>query len=244
MSEEPEIEPSDQEPSDKEQADRGKQLLGAHMEKAAALFSDFLDTHGISLPVLAKAMEEFTVSVFDLPEEAACTPGCAWCCHLRVGVSIPELLIIHNELTTQATSEGITYFQDRIRETAEAGDVLEEDFWYKTHPPCPFLNKENGCLIYPVRPFSCRAHHSLDADICRQGYEEKRQVMVPIFPLYRGSTDMYATIFIKVMAERGFASFQVGFVKGLAMLFDSPGLADAWLNGEDVFSLARIDTAT
>lgn len=65
--------------------------------------------------------------------------------------------------------------------------------------------------------------------------------MIPNFPLYRASTDMYATIFIKAMADRGFASFQVGFVKGLAMLFDAPKLSEAWLNKEDVFSQARID---
>lgn len=90
-----------------ESQDRGRQLLAAHMQKAATLFSDFLDTHGVSLPVLIRAMEEFTVSVFDLPGEAACRAGCGWCCHIRVGASIPELLVIHHELTTQASPEGI-----------------------------------------------------------------------------------------------------------------------------------------
>lgn len=125
-----------------EDSDRGKQLLAAHMDKAYALFSDFLDNHGTGLPVLAKAMEEFTVSVFDLPKEAACKPGCAWCCHLRVGVSIPELLVIYHELTAQASPEGHTYFQDRIQKTLAAGDVLDEAFWHQTHPPALFWTRQ------------------------------------------------------------------------------------------------------
>lgn len=223
-----------------ETPDRARQLLAAHMEKAATLFSDFINTHGVSLAVLGKAMESFTESVFPLPEEAACGPGCGWCCHIRVAASIPELLVIYDELTAQTTPEGLAYFKERILAADAAGDILDEEFWYKSQTPCPFLDTQNGCLIYPIRPFACRAHHSTDANICQKGYEEKRQVMVPCFPLYRATTDMYSSVFIKIMEDRGFASFQVGFVKGLAMLLDRPELSEAWLNREDAFSGARI----
>ncbi len=221
--------------------DRSKELLAAHMNKAAAVLTDFLNTHGVSIPVLGKAMESFTTQVFALPDEADCKPGCAWCCHLRVTTSIPELLVVFDELTAQATPEGQAYFKQRIESASAAGNTMEEAFWYASRTPCPFLDNKNGCLIYPIRPFSCRAHHSTDEAACRQGYEEGRRVLLPCFPLYRAGTDMYSSVFIKVLADLGFASSHVGFVKGLALLFENPGLAEAWLNREDVFASARID---
>lgn len=220
--------------------DRSKELLAAHMKQAAVLLDNFLDAHGENVTVLGKAMEDFTLAVFDLPKEAACKPGCAFCCHLSVGVSIPELLVIHEELLAQTTPEGLDYFRNTVFHTARICQNLDETSWYDVQPPCPFLDDQNGCLIYPIRPFSCRAHHSTDAGVCRQGYEEKKKVMVPCFPLYRATTDMYSSVFIRVMKDRGFPSFQVGLVKGLARLFEEPGLGASWLNREDVFSGARL----
>ena len=221
--------------------DRSKELLAAHMDKAAAVLTDFLKTHGVSVPVLGQAMAHFSTQGVDLPKEAACGPGCAWCCHLGVTVSIPELLVIFEELSAQTTAEGMTYFKTRVQEAVAAGNTLEDAFWYESRTSCPFLDNKNGCLIYPIRPFACRAHHSTDARLCQQGYEERRRVMLPCFPLYRAFTDMYSSVFIKVAAEMELASYPVGFVKGLALLFEDAGRADGWINGADVFSEARID---
>lgn len=221
-------------------ANRGQELLAIHVKNAHKKLSDFLDQYGTGLDVLGKAMGSFTKAVYDLPESAACGPGCAWCCHLRVETSIPELLVIHRELLAGSTPKGIASLKKWTREAASIGDLLDENIWYQHKIPCPFLDNNKACLIYAIRPFACRAHHSMDAELCKQGYEEGRRLMIPSFPLYRTSTDVYSTIFIKVMAERGFASFPVGFIKGLAMLLEEPTLAEAWLNGEDVFSPARI----
>ncbi len=222
------------------QEDRSRQLLAAHMEKARTLLAQFLDNHGVRLPVLGKAMEEFTTSVFELPKEAACKAGCAYCCHLRVGVSIPELLVVFDELQVQTAPEGLAYFKSRIVETVSKGNTLTEDFWHTTGTPCPFLNHQGQCLIYAIRPFSCRAYHSTDITICKQGYEDKCEVQVPCFPLYRVTTDMYSSVFIKVLADKGFASYQIGFAKGLDLLFKDKSLADQWLEKKDVFGPAKL----
>lgn len=217
-----------------------RQLLAAHMEKARGLLHGFLDKHGVSLPVLEKAMEEFGLTVFDLPGEAACRSGCAHCCHLRVGVSIPELLVIFHGIQVRATPGVQAYFKTRVAEILARGNTLTESFWHDSQTPCPFLDEAARCLIYGIRPFSCRAYHSTDEKICRQGYEERREIQVPCFPLYRACTDMYASVFIRVLADKGFAAYQVGFVKGLAILFDDDSAAGRWLAGGDVFSAAAI----
>lgn len=219
----------------KPEQDKPNELMAAHMKNTYTSLGRIIDKYGVTLPVLSKAVAEFAKAVMALPEEAVCKEECAFCCHLRVGVSIPELLVIYGELTRQATPDGLDFFKRRILDTASRGDTLTEAFWLRSQTPCPFLSDPGTCLIYPIRPFSCRAYHSLDVAACRQGWEERRGVRVPCFPLYRTATDMYSAVFIRVMKERGLASFQVGMVKGLAMLFETPGLGEAWLAGEDVF---------
>lgn len=220
--------------------DRSKVLLAAHMGKARTLLYSFLNTHGVSIPVLAKAMEDFTHTVFDLPGEAACKAGCHYCCHLRVGVSIPELLVIFNELQAQASDEDLAWFKSRINMAVEAGDTLTEAFWHKSRTSCPFLDDTGKCLIYIVRPFSCRAYHSNDMAVCKKGFDERREIQVPCFPLYRATTDMYSSVFIRVLKEKGYASYQVGFVKGMSLLFKDKTLVDKWLNKEDVFKATAL----
>lgn len=220
--------------------DRSKQLLAAHMATARERLAGFLDTHGTSLPVLGVAMEEFTKSVFKMPEGTACKSGCSYCCHLRLGASIPEVLVVYKELAAQATPEGLSLIKQRILDTCTKGNVLDEGFWLTTRTPCPFLDDKGLCLIYALRPFSCRAYHSTDSKVCKTGFEKGVETLIPCFNLYRASTDMYSSIFIKVLEDRGFASFQIGFVRALAILFADPGAVDGWLNKEDVFAKARL----
>ncbi|WDP84812.1 MAG: YkgJ family cysteine cluster protein [Desulfobacter sp.] len=128
----------------------------------------------------------------------------------------------------------------RIFEISSQGNLLEEDFWRSTQQACPFLNDQGCCIIYGFRPFSCRAYHSTDRKICQRGYEEKKEVQVPCFPLYRATTDMYSSVFIKVLGDKGFASFQVSLVKGLDILFKDEGASARWLGKKNVFLDAKI----
>ncbi|MCP3942323.1 MAG: YkgJ family cysteine cluster protein [Desulfobacteraceae bacterium] len=221
---------------------RSKQLLAAYMTQGREKLTKFFDAHGISLPVLGVAMEQFTKSVFALPGGAACKEGCAYCCHLKVAISIPEALVIYNELAAQTTPEGFEALKDRVLGVAAGGDSLDEAFWLKTQTPCPFLDIDHNrlCLIYNLRPFSCRAYHSTDIDSCRKGFEQGCSTLIPCFPLYRATTDMYASIFTRVLAEKGFFSYQVGFIKALEILFTNGTASDQWLNREDVFKPAKL----
>jgi Fe-S-cluster containining protein len=221
---------------------RSKALLAAYMAQGREKLGAFLDAHGSSLPVLGVAMEQFTQSVFALPEGTACKQGCSYCCHLRVGASIPEVLVIYSELAAQATPEGFALLKERVLMVAK-GNTLDDAFWLTTRTPCPFLDVDTNqlCLIYSLRPFSCRAYHSTDLDACQKGYDLGQETMIPCFPLYRATTDMYSSIFTRVLAQKGFPSYQVGFVKALEILFKDKTASDRWLdNKEDVFVSAKL----
>ncbi|HKJ97356.1 MAG TPA: YkgJ family cysteine cluster protein [Desulfotignum sp.] len=222
--------------------DRARVLLAATRDTAMKHVSQLLDTRGLDVPVLASAMDWFVKSLVPLPEAAACKTGCAWCCHLRVGVSIFEALVIFHEIRTQATAEGLAFLKHRILKTSDRGDILDENFWRTSRCPCPFLDLDNTCrcLIYGLRPFSCRAFHSLDDAVCRRGYDLGIQIQVPCFPVYRASVDLYSSVLIQAAAQTGLASFQVGFISALEILFTDDTASERWLKGENVFLSAKI----
>jgi Fe-S-cluster containining protein len=219
---------------------RSKQLMISRMTIVKERLVIFLDQNGVNLPALGMAMEEFTRSVLDLPEGTACQAGCQYCCHLRLGVSIPEVIVIYKQLLAQATPEGLAVIRQRIIDTDRKGNTLLESFWFESRTPCPFLNEKGRCLIYALRPFPCRAHHSTDVKICRESFEKETSIQIPCFTLYWASTDMYSSLFIKVLADKGFASFQVGFIKALEILFKDDRAIESWLNKEDVFAIAKL----
>ncbi len=223
-------------------SDRARALLAGIRDTAMQDLSDCLDTRGLYVPVLASAMERFAASLVPLPREAACKNGCAWCCRLRVGVSIPEALVIFHEIRSRATPEGLGFLKHRILTTSVQGDTLDEAFWRSTRCPCPFLDMEGTyhCLIYKIRPFSCRAFHSLDEAVCRKGYDQGMEIQVPCFPLYRASVDLYSSVLIQVSAQKGLASFQVGFIRALEILFTDDTAPERWLQGENVFLSAKL----
>ncbi|MCA1786376.1 MAG: YkgJ family cysteine cluster protein [Desulfotignum sp.] len=227
-------------------SDRANILLAGIRDTALKDISDLLDTHGLSLPILAGIMNRFAASLVPLPRETACKSGCAWCCHLRVGVSIPEALVIFHEINARSTADGLAFLKHRILTTSAKGDTLDEAFWRSTRCPCPFLDLEGTCqcLIYGLRPFSCRAFHSLDDAVCRRGYDQGIEIQVPCFPLYRASVDLYSSVLIQVAAQKGLASFQVGLVRALEILFQDDTASDRWLLGEDVFLSAKLADLT
>ena len=97
-----------------------------------------------------------------------CQPGCHACCTQNVLITSLEALYIILHLENQKILENIKPIQKGLRPhytTNELAyyclkkkDVSEEE---KTYPqlPCSFL-VEGKCLIYSLRPFSCRSFFS------------------------------------------------------------------------------------
>lgn len=225
--------------------DAAQKALKSYMEKAAAGLSNAMDSGGANTQTLSAVIGHFFTTLIPLPDDAVCKKGCAYCCHLRVGVSIPEAIVIFHQLIANTTTEGLNFFRKKVIDAARQGDTLTEQFWQHSKTPCPFLDVKNqqSCLIYELRPFSCRAFHSTDIDACKRGFFEKESVKIPCFPMYRAFTDVHTTLLIQEMEKRGLFSYQVGFVAALALLFESKNpsaLVDDWFDGKDVFNCVRL----
>ena len=86
---------------------------------------------------------------------AICKPGCAFCCtHFgSVDVITLEAMMIRNRLDDLSGPEA-----------ADLRKKIAKNMKKKTRGSitrCPFLKTDNTCLIYDIRPFSCRQLYSL-----------------------------------------------------------------------------------
>lgn len=97
----------------------------------------------------------------------ACAAGCAYCCHLTVEASAPEIFLIAAHLKAHLPAEQLEAVKGRVRDTATAVRGLSPDARVRAAVPCALL--ENGrCSVYRVRPLGCRSWNSRDARACAQ----------------------------------------------------------------------------
>jgi len=96
----------------------------------------------------------FEVKTSDYKKNAACEKGCGFCCKDAGSIDITTLegLAIRKIMKEFPRSRQKTLtklFQQEIKKREN-----------KVIVPCPFLMKNNACMIYEARPFSCRRVYS------------------------------------------------------------------------------------
>ncbi len=87
-----------------------------------------------------------------------CRAGCAGCCLLAVHATFPEAVRIAGKLS-QAQTTQLSAYISRLKQVLQTVNDLRG--YLKSHRqsvgPCPFLDGQNNCSIYAIRPLSCRA---------------------------------------------------------------------------------------
>lgn len=98
---------------------------------------------------------EFETAAAKFRQAAVCAPGCAFCCTEMGTVDITTLegLLIRDRLSklNRPVAAKIAKRLNRDIRKKEKGE----------NNRCPFLQKNSRCLIYDIRPFSCRQLYSL-----------------------------------------------------------------------------------
>lgn len=172
-----------------------------------------------------------------LPEPVACKVGCYYCCCYEVVLTPAEALLLGNYVK-QTFSEGaladLMKKIDRILRLRD-GRSVEERAKVLHDTPCIFL-ASGKCSVYDVRPFACRALHSLDARKCKEGVMARRRVVE-----FTGYTHRYY-IFQTAKAalrqfceEMGCQTTELTIAKAMKQYFELPGRTMAWIRGDEVF---------
>nr|WP_321401677.1 YkgJ family cysteine cluster protein [uncultured Desulfobacter sp.] len=120
---------------------------------------------------LKKIYDAFDADTRDMVKGSACSRGCSFCCRQAGSIDITTLegMAIRKAMEKMPKSRQKTLtkaFRNEIKQREEGNAA-----------PCPFLMKNNACMIYENRPFSCRRIYS--AHVCTQDAPPtvSRQVM-------------------------------------------------------------------
>jgi Fe-S-cluster containining protein len=105
--------------------------------------------------VLFTLYERFDRESEPFRQQAFCKAGCSFCCTFMGNIDILTLegLVILEHIRGLPKES-----QETLRKRISENMTLKEK---GQKPPCPFLNENNTCLIYRVRPFSCRQLYSV-----------------------------------------------------------------------------------
>jgi Fe-S-cluster containining protein len=99
----------------------------------------------------------------------ACAPGCAYCCHLRVGVFEHEAAAMLHHLRTQLPEDVAAEIEQRIRANASRIEKLTVAQHRSAGLACAFLH-DGRCAAHEVRPSACAAYHSLSRERCEHSF--------------------------------------------------------------------------
>lgn len=90
---------------------------------------------------------------------ATCQKGCAGCCYLLAYTTLPEALVVMEYLFREhslilASIEKKLWAQvESLQKT-----MADRAAYFERKTPCALLTAENTCLVYPVRPSTCRGY--------------------------------------------------------------------------------------
>ena len=123
------------------------------------------------IPGLDKIYLSFAQITKEFKKEAVCDKGCGFCCTDAGTIDITTLegMAIRQAMQAfpRSRQKSLTkIFQQEIKKREQKGV-----------PPCPFLMKNNACMIYEVRPFSCRRIYSIHVCARNNPPMVNRQVM-------------------------------------------------------------------
>jgi hypothetical protein len=180
--------------------------------------------------------------------ELACRPGCAHCCHQAVGVSPPEVFVIHDHLLATRTPAELEAFDQRLRSADERTRGMSLTERLSPELPCPFL-EQGRCSIYEVRPLACRGKNSLDATACERTLFEPEaradfisgKLAVPCYrePI-RAFHAVSAGVQLALEELLRLHAEPLELTAAMRVLRDDPeSVPRRWLSGEDPFAQAR-----
>jgi len=104
---------------------------------------------------LQKIYDDYESEVHGYKAGAVCGKGCAFCCthYGNLDITTLEGMIIHRHISRLPKQRKI-----QLQKAVSRNRRLKAK---RKTARCPFLNKSDTCMIYAVRPFSCRQLYSL-----------------------------------------------------------------------------------
>lgn len=165
----------------------------------------------------------------------ACGPGCAYCCHLPVTLSVAEALRIVEHVGALGAAE-----QARVRAAVSAADEAaagdDDEALFLARRPCAFLGADGRCGIYAVRPLACRGHAATDRQGCADAHaapaDPAAAGRVAVDVALRREKDRVKTTLALTLRAAGRDLLEYELHSLLRLLLADPRRGGAWLSGQ------------
>jgi Fe-S-cluster containining protein len=218
-------------------------FFGRERDRARELLAAGRSAAEVAALVL-RAAERLDPLVAELVRERppACSSGCSRCCHgLKIEVSAPEAVAIAEYLRGLAPAE-LAQTCEQMAEEAAYARTLDADTRWREQTACAFLEDATGqCVIYDVRPFTCRAHTSMSVEQCeaaatdpeRRTPIDKHLIPASVFGMAKSALTIACN-----EANLDPRSFEI--TNAVSVALNQPDAAERWGRGEPVFDAAVI----
>jgi Fe-S-cluster containining protein len=107
-----------------------------------------------------------------------CCAGCSICCSLRIEVYAHEVFLIADHILATFSDEELFALKERLATHSKKVLPLTPFEHATSNFVCPLL-RDGLCSVYPVRPQTCRRHHSLDVTACQYAYDHPADLDFP-----------------------------------------------------------------
>lgn len=166
----------------------------------------------------------------------ACKAGCSWCCHFSVDARPVEIFTIQSFIDNELSVEQRKRVSEEIAINSALLSHLTDIERVQRNIKCPFLDA-GQCVIYSVRPQTCRNYHATDATGCQQSFEEPDNLDIdPDFaPHVYQAGGTHVDAFSKAMHDAGFdvAAYELNTALSAAMA--DPESRQRFLNKQPTF---------
>jgi Fe-S-cluster containining protein len=182
-----------------------------------------------------RAAEFFETSLKHNPSKfsIACAKGCAFCCHVTVSATAPEIFLVAHTLRQQYKDNFETIL-NRVRAADQRTRGMTSMERAKQKIPCALLDG-NVCSIYAARPGACRGFVSTSAKACERGFNgENVQIETPA--VWTSLRSAHKQALWAALAASELPSEHYEFHHALRIALETPDAELRWLKGEDIFA--------
>ncbi len=184
----------------------------------------------------AKAAHEFfETSVKNNPSKfsIACAKGCAFCCHVSVTASAPEIFLVASRIC-EFPKDQFEDLLNRVRAADQRTRYMSSQQRANNKIPCAML-KDNVCSVYESRPAACRGFTSTSVEMCRRGFNgEGVQIDTPA--VWTSLRTAHKQAMWGALAASKLTAEYYEFHHALRIALEIPDAESRWLAGEDIFA--------
>lgn len=169
----------------------------------------------------------------------ACSAGCAYCCHLKVGVTAAEALRVGAALRASLDEASLRALTAKVFAVDARTHGLDTEGRVRAKIGCPLLGDGGRCIAYEARPLACAGANSYSQEQCRAGFESTSEdVGIDHYGLQPRSAAAARAGAAAAIMERGLDGRLLELVAALRVVLEDPKAADRWERGEPVFDSA------